>query len=382
VLLIAAAIALLWANSPLTHSYHALWQWHLPLSVQVGSFTIIQPQSLHFWVNDALMSVFFLVAGLEIRREFHAGSLSKPRQASLPIIAALGGVIAPALIYIALNHHPARIHGWAGPTATDIAFAVGILALLGRSIPANVRIFLLALAIIDDLIAVLIIALFYSDGLNAYGLLIAALGILAVLGFQRLGIGSAFSYVLPGAVIWIGLLRSGAHPVLAGVILGLLTPVTSRFARQREQLLPVVRVQRALHPWVAYGIMPLFALANAGVSMGSINLSASDTRWVAVGIALALIAGKPLGVIGMSWMMVRLKWCQLSPGVTWGGIGLIGVLAGVGFTLSIFIAMLAFESETLRNAAKLGVMLGSLIAALAGLAWGVVYRRREKLRTA
>lgn len=409
VLLLAAAVALIWANSPFAHGYHALW--HLPVSLGIGSFTA--SRSLHFLINDGLMTVFFLVVGMEIRREIHEGALSNLRQASLPIMAALGGVAVPALIYVALNTDPARLRGWAVPTATDIAFAVGVLALLGRGIPGNVRVFLLALAIIDDIIAVLIIALFYSGGLDLSGFLVAAMGILVVLGFQRMGVGSAFAYVLPGAIVWIGLLMTGAHPTLAGVVLGMLTPVLSRPTRerpldmvahvaqklrdhddakeahhlaaplrqlrlaQRELLPPVVRVQMALHPWVAFGIMPLFALANAGVSMGGIDLSAPGPQWVMVGTGLALVLGKPLGVVGVSWLMVRLGWCRLPPGVSWSGILLIGLLAGVGFTMSIFIAMLAFDSEALLGAAKLGVLAGSLVAALLGLAWGKMYLYRR-----
>ena len=410
VLLIAAAAALIWANSSFAHSYHALW--HLPLSVAIGNFAF--SQSLHFWINDALMTVFFLVVGMEIRREIHEGALSDLKQASLPIMAAIGGVAVPALIYLGLNTDPARQHGWAVPTATVIAFAVGVLALLGRSIPSNVRVFLLALAIIDDIIAVLIIALFYSGGLDYHGFLVAGLGLLMVLGFQQIGIGSAYAYVLPGAVTWIGLLMTGAHPTLAGVVLGMLTPVLPLPTRerpldmvahaaqklrdhddaknahhlamplkqlrlaQRELLPPVVRVQTALHPWVAFGIMPLFALANAGVSMAGIDLSAAGPQWVMAGVGLALVLGKPLGVVGVSWLMVRLGWCRLPPGVSWSGIVLIGLLAGVGFTMSIFIAMLAFDNETLLGAAKLGVLAGSLVAAVLGLAWGTMYRRTTK----
>ena len=233
VLLIAAAIALLWANSPLADSYHALW--HAPVSFGVGSFVF--SQTLHFWINDALMTIFFLVVGMEIRREIHEGALRSLRQAALPMAAAMGGVIVPALIYLALNAQPIRQDGWAVPTATDIAFAVGILALLGRSIPGNVRVFLLALAIIDDIVAVLIIALFYSGGLDYSGFVVASLGVLMVLGFQQMGIGSAYAYVVPGAIVWTGLLMTGAHPTLAGVVLGLMTPVLS--TRTRENPLHV-----------------------------------------------------------------------------------------------------------------------------------------------
>ncbi|WP_323028913.1 Na+/H+ antiporter NhaA [Castellaniella defragrans] len=416
ILLLAAAGALIWANSPLAPSYHALW--HTPLSVGLGGFVF--SQSLHFWINDALMTVFFLVVGMEIRREIHEGALSGLRQAGLPLAAALGGVAVPALIYAALNADPASRAGWAVPTATDIAFAVGVLALLGRSIPANVRVFLLALAIIDDIAAVLIIAFFYSGGLQYGGFLVAILGILMVVGLQRIGAGSALAYVIPGAVVWGGLLITGAHPTLAGVVLGLMTPVRSIPMRerpldalsravgellgrkagaaagagepdaadlagplrrlrlaQREMRPPVVRVQAALHPWVAFGIMPLFALANAGVAFGGVDLSLAGPQWVMIGVAVALVAGKAAGVIGASWLVVRLGWCRLPPGVGWGGVCLVGLLAGIGFTMSIFIAMLAFADESLLAAAKLGVLLGSLTAALLGLAWGAVLIRRR-----
>ncbi|HWU52675.1 MAG TPA: Na+/H+ antiporter NhaA, partial [Tahibacter sp.] len=221
VLVMAAAVALIWANSPVADSYDALW--HTPLSIGLGGHVF--SQSLHFWINDALMTVFFLVVGMEIRREMHEGALSDLRQAALPVAAAVGGVIAPALIYVALNDTSDRLRGWAVPTATDIAFAVGVLALLGRSIPGGVRVFLLALAIIDDIVAILIIALFYSGGLDYSGFAIAALGIALVLGLQRIGVGAAFAYVFPGALLWAGLLQAGVHPTLAGVVLGLLTPV-------------------------------------------------------------------------------------------------------------------------------------------------------------
>jgi NhaA family Na+:H+ antiporter len=409
VLLTAAAVALIWANAPFAHSYHALW--HLPLSIGLGDFVF--SRSLHFWINDALMTVFFLVVGMEIRREIHEGALSDLRQAALPVVAALGGVIVPALIYLGLNADPMRRDGWAIPAATDIAFAVGVLALLGRSIPANVRVFLLALAIIDDVIAVLIIAFFYSGGLSYGGFVVAGVGVLMVLAFQRMGIGSAYAYVLPGAVIWAGLLMTGAHPTLAGVVLGLMTPVVptpmrehpvdtvSRVAKElrsrsgdvaedphrvarplrqlrvahRELLPPVVRVQMALHPWVAYGVMPVFALANAGVSLGSIDLTAGGSQLVMIGVALALIAGKPIGVVSAAWLMVRTGWGRLPPDVTWGGICLIGLLAGIGFTMSIFVAILAFKDESLLNAAKLGVLVGSVGAACLGLCWGALLRR-------
>lgn len=414
VLLVAAAVALVWANSPHAESYHHLW--HLPLSIGIGEHVF--SRSLHFWVNDALMTIFFLVVGMEIRREIHEGALSQLKQAILPLAAAAGGVLVPALIYLAINLEPVRGQGWAVPTATDIAFAVGVLALLGRAIPASLRIFLLALAIIDDVIAVLIIAFFYSGGLDPSGFMIAALGVLAVIGLQRIGVGSAYAYVLPGAVVWTGLLVTGAHPTLAGVVLGLMTPVISVPMResptealsriagelrgrdsfpahdahaltgplrqlrvaQREVLPPVVRVQMALHPWVAFGIMPLFALANAGVSVEGVDLRAGEAHLVMLGVGVALVAGKPLGVVAATWLMVRMGWCMLPKGASWRGILLVGLLAGIGFTMSIFIAMLAFADENLLAAAKLGVLLGSSVAALLGIGWGALYVQSLRAR--
>src|SRR5262245_53837145 len=412
VLLIATAIALIWANSPFAHGYQALW--HQPLSIGLGEFVF--SKSLHFWINDVLMTVFFLVVGMEIRREIHEGALSKLDQAMLPVIAAIGGVLVPALIYLSLNADPVRGRGWAVPTATDIAFAVGVLALLGRSIPVNVRVFLLALAIIDDVIAVLIIALFYAGGLQFNGFIVTSVGIVMVLALQRIGVGSALAYIVPGAVVWLGFLMTGAHPTLAGIVLGLMTPVrplparehpldvVSRVAEElrgsdavlrkdthhlerplrqlrvarREILPPVVRVQTTLHPWVAYGIMPLFALANAGVSPTGVDFSAGGAHFVTLAVGIALVAGKPLGVVGATWLAVGLGWCRLAPGVSWGGVYLVGLLAGIGFTMSIFIAILAFTDERLLAAAKLGVLLGSFVAAILGLAWGALYVRRRR----
>ncbi|MCG8710741.1 Na+/H+ antiporter NhaA [Brenneria sp. 4F2] len=410
VLLLAAAIALIWANSPFAAGYHQLW--HTPISVGFGSFSF--SHSLHFWINDGLMAIFFLVVGMEIRHEMHAGALSDIRQAALPILAAFGGVALPALVYLLFNGDPAHRHGWAVPTATDIAFAVGVLTLLGRAIPGNVRVFLLTLAIIDDIVAIIMIALFYSSGLDYSGLAIAGAGVLLVFGLQRLGVGAALVYLLPGMIIWSGFLIMGVHPTLAGVVLGLITPVLparmdesarekivriggqlasgnpepgnhpERLIQQfrqlhvarRELLSPVARVQMALHPWVAFFIMPLFALANAGVSLDGVDLSAQGSHWVMIGVMAGLVLGKPLGIIGVSWLMVRIGLCKRPPGVSWGGIALIGLLGGIGFTMSIFIAMLAFSSENQLAAAKLGVLLGSLTAALLGMAWGYLYLRR------
>lgn len=411
VLLIAAIAALIWANSPAADSYEALW--HAPITIGVGS--LVYAQSLHFWINDGLMTIFFLVVGMEIRREIHEGALSSLRQATLPMAAAIGGVVVPALLYLGFGHAPSEQQGWAVPTATDIAFAVGVLALLGTSIPSNVRIFLLALAIIDDIIAVLIIAFFYSGGLDYSGFGVALIGLLMVVGLQKIGIGSAYAYIVPGAITWVGVLMTGAHPTLAGVVLGLMTPVAAmpmrerpldavtRFTQellgrakaperdaselisplknlrlaQRELVPPVVRVQGALHPWVAYGIMPVFALANAGVNLSGVDLTSEAPQWVMIAVAVALVAGKPLGIVSVSWLMVRLGWCSLPEHVNWRSITLIGLLAGIGFTMSIFIANLAFADPAALGAAKLGVLCASVIAAALGLAWGAWSLRKR-----
>lgn len=369
VLLAAAAAALLWANSPFARSYHDVWDLLIPL--RLGEFSFVK--SLHFWINDGLMTVFFLVVGMEIRRELHEGALSRFDQAILPVLAACGGVIVPALVYLSFNAAAGRYQGWAIPTATDIAFAVGVLALLGKSIPGNVRVFLLALAIIDDIIAVLIIALFYTGGLDPGGFAVAAFGVVLALGLQRLGFGSAYAYIVPAVVVWAGFLAAGVHPTLAGVVLGLITPVRSP---RPEIDPPVIRVETALHPWVAYAIMPLFALANAGVNFTGMQLT-DGKQFVTLGVALALCAGKPVGVIGATWLAVR-TGCRLAPGLSWGGVCLIGLLAGIGFTMSIFIAMLAFTDDRLLDAAKLGVLLGSLISVTLGLGWGAEYAQRRR----
>lgn len=403
VLLIAAIVAMAWANSSWADGYHRLWQ--LPLTLGVGA--VVVTQSLHFWINDGLMTVFFLVVALEIRRELHEGTLASLRAAALPAAAATGGMVVPALIFLALNGEPPLRDGWAIPTATDIAFAMGVLALLGRRVPMALRILLLALAIIDDVGAILVIALFYSAGITLPGLLVAAAGIALVLAFQRFGLRTAWPYVIPAGVIWFGMLKAGFHPSIAGVVCGLLTPATHAFAtdhplsrvtaavdRFRERvraggagpgsllppfrelrdaqlglLSPAVRVQDALHPWVAFGIMPLFALANAGVTLGGDGDAAGGPWTLYAGIGAGLVLGKPVGVIAACALAVRLGWCTLPSGVDWRGIGLIAWLSGIGFTMSLFIANLAFTGDALAQA-TLAVLVGSTMAGVAGLAYG------------
>jgi Na+:H+ antiporter, NhaA family len=378
VLLGAAAIALAWANSPWAGAYEGLW--HLKLGLGVAEF--LPACDLHFWVNDGLMSVFFLVVGLEIRREMHDGALSDPRVATLPIVAAVGGVVIPALLYVLINTDPEARRGWAIPTATDIAFAVGVLSLIGKAVPPVLRMLLLTLAIIDDIAAILVIAFVYSSGIAVGGLLIVAMGVLGVLLLQRLAVQPALAYVLPGAVVWFGMLSAGMHPTLAGVLLGLLTPATCAFGRaqrdpgtRRASASPVVRVEAMLHPWVAFGIMPLFALANAGVSLQGLDLSAAAPLAVGAGIVSGLVLGKPIGIVLASIAAVRLRLCALPAGVRWSHLVLIGLLGGIGFTMSIFIANLAFDDPALLAAAKFAVLVASLLAATLGLLLGRLERQ-------
>jgi Na+:H+ antiporter, NhaA family len=373
VLLAAAAIALACANSPLSHAYEALWQRRLSFGVP-----LLSDYDLRFWVNDGLMTIFFLLVGLEIRREINDGSLSNPRVATLPIIAAAGGVLVPALIYILVcvlagSAAPVR-RGWAIPTATDIAFAVGVLSLIPR-VPPALRLLLLTLAIADDVAAILIIALFYAGGIAPAQFLLIAAGVALVLLLQALSVQSTLAYVLPGALVWLGMLRAGLHPTLTGVVLGLLTPVTAVFGLRRRQRpappeAPVVRVEAMLHPYVAFGIMPLFAFANAGVSLKGLDLGTGAPLAVVAGTVLGLVLGKPIGIVLAPLAAVRLKLVELPEGVQCRQLVLLGILGGIGFTMSIFIANLAFGDAPLLAAAKFGVLVGSALAAALALTLG------------
>jgi Na+:H+ antiporter, NhaA family len=373
-LLLAAALALLWANSPLAHAYRALW--HLPLSLGLARY--LPEYDLHFWVNDGLMTLFFLVVGLEIRREMHNGALADPKVALLPIIAAAGGVIVPALLYLAVNPGPVARHGWAIPTATDIAFAVGVLALVGKGIPSSLRMLLLTLAIIDDIAAIVVIALVYSAGINWTGFPIMAVGVGLVFALQWLGQRSMLAYVLPGLIVWYGMLSTGMHPTLAGVILGLLTPVHPNFSRRTRvrdaDVAPATQVEGALHPWVAFGIMPLFAFANAGVDLSGFQASGAPLS-VAAGIALGLLVGKPVGIGLAAFLAVRMKLCALPADIHWRHVLLLGVLGAIGFTVSIFVANLAFTDAQLLASAKVAVLFASCVAAVLGLLLGRGQRR-------
>ncbi|MEZ5565269.1 MAG: Na+/H+ antiporter NhaA [Gammaproteobacteria bacterium] len=365
-LVLAAAVALTIANSPWSSAWHAFW--HGSLSLLPVPFDI----NLRFLVNDGLMTLFFFTVGLEVRHEMHSGTLATRRRAAVPLIAAAGGVVVPALIYLGISRDPATLPGWAVPTATDIAFAVGLLALLGSRVSSGLRVLLLSIAIIDDIAAILIIALVYTGNITEIGIALSAIGIGLVFVLQRLKIWQPLAYVPVGAVIWLGLLWAGIHPVVSGVILGLLTPaIPNPYRRpEDEQRPPVVWLQKLLHPWSTFLIMPVFALANAGVHINGNPLAEPLTRNILFGVVAGLVIGKPLGIVSFCWITHRIGLIHLPADVSWRGLLAIGGLAGIGFTMSIFIGGLAFAEGKLLDAMTLGVLAASVIAAAFGLAAG------------
>jgi NhaA family Na+:H+ antiporter len=378
ILLVATVVALAWSNSPWRASYLALL--HVPIGFRFGSLSL--ERDLHFWINDGLMSLFLFVVGLEIKRELHSGHLSDARRAALPVFAAIGGMIAPAAIFLAFSAGTAAARGWGIPMATDIAFAVGVLGLLGRRVPSPVRILLLALAVVDDLGAILVIAFFYSEPINMTGVAVAIAGMAFIVLLQKSGVRSPWSYVAPALATWGGACVAGVHPTIAGVAIGLVTPVRVRVAdtdgTPPEVISPAERVQNALHRWVAFGIMPIFAFANAGVSFGGLALSAPERR-VVIGVVLGLVLGKPIGVISFAWLAVRVRLAALPPAARWSSILVVGLVAGVGFTMALFISSLAFGSGSLNDAAKLGILAASTVAAAASLALGRLLLRARPL---
>jgi NhaA family Na+:H+ antiporter len=405
VLLAATIVALMLAN---TDAYGAMYAiGHAKVGIQVGSWSFYEP--VQGWINDGLMAIFFFVIGLEIKREVTVGELSTPRKAALPIVAAIGGMLAPALIYVAIAGNSAAAHGWGIPMATDIAFALGVLAFLGRRAPKGLRLFLTALAIADDLGAILIIAVFYAQGFSMPWLL-AGVGLLAVLfALNRIGVKSPVPYVLVGIVVWFAFLNSGIQATIAGVLVAFMIPTTSRmgtldfvgYGRERldeieaidvpgEHVLmcdeqqeiafdlrrsagrsaaPLQRLEHALHPWTTYAILPLFALANAGVRLVGIDMGAVVTQPVVLGIFFGMILGKPLGISAMSWIAVRMRLADLPLGVTWAHIIGGGILGAIGFTMSLFIDTLAFNDPVLVADAKVAILVTSLTAGVAGYAY-------------
>ncbi|WP_184722816.1 Na+/H+ antiporter NhaA [Caulobacter sp.] len=349
VLMVAAALALIVANSPLARAYFAA------LHAGVGGI------SVHHAINDGLMALFFLLVGLEIKREVLDGQLSRLADVLLPGAAALGGVALPALIYLAFNaQHPNSIAGWAIPSATDIAFALGVLALLGSRVPTSLKVFLTAIAIMDDLAAIVIIALFYTEQLNGLALAGAGAVLLALVALNRLKVLALWPYLLLGAVLWFLVLKSGIHATLAGVALALTIPL------RREGPSPLHRLEHALHKPVAFGITPLFGFANAGLSFAGVGLSALLAP-VPLGVALGLFVGKQLGVFGVAYGLVKLGWARLPQGASVAQLYGVAVLCGIGFTMSLFIGGLAFADPALIDATKIGVLVGSLGSALLGV---------------
>jgi NhaA family Na+:H+ antiporter len=407
ILLLAAAVAaLLWANSPWRASYDALW--HTQLTIGLGPWSLAE--DLQHWVNDALMALFFLVVGLEIKRELTTGEFREPKAAALPAIAALGGMIVPALLYLAINRSGEPARGWGIPMATDIAFALGVLAIVGRGLPTALKTFLLALAIVDDIGAILVIAIFYSGSISP-GPLLAAAGLLVlILVLQRLQVRWTAVYVLLGVGVWLATFQSGIHATIAGVALGLTTPAVP-FQRPRavsleahrvaddtvddpvppdadahqwlhlagltrEAVSPLARLEHLLHPWTSYLIIPVFALANAGVSITSSSLREAVTSGVTLGVVAGLVVGKTIGVTVFTWLATKTGITRLPEDVGWGQLVGVAALAGIGFTVSLFITSLAFQTQAIQDTAKVGILAASLLAGLLGALFLAHSRRR------
>jgi NhaA family Na+:H+ antiporter len=386
VLLACTAVALLAANTGLRDAYARFWE--TEVRVGAGGFELAYP--LWYWVNDALMAIFFFVIGLELKRELVMGELSEPRKVALPVLAAVGGAAAPALIFLGLRAGTDDARGWAVPMATDIAFVVGVLSVLGPSVPRGLKVFAMSLAIVDDLLAVLVIAAVFTETIRVGWLLGAAGGFAAVFGMQRAGVRPVGLYVIVGAGIWLCTLKSGVHPTVAGALLGLATParawVGTAFSREvmqaaaasealgaraasrvefavRESVSPLERLEAALHPWVGFVVMPIFALANAAVPISPRAAGAP----LALAVAAGLAVGKPLGILLVCAAAARAGWARLPEGVSWRVLLGGGCLCGIGFTMAIFVASLAFTGEALIEA-KTGVLVGSVVSALLGAA--------------
>ncbi len=357
VLVAVAALALIVDNSPLASLYDRLLD--LPFAVSLGSFGLSKP--LILWINDGLMAIFFLLVGLEIKREVLDGELSSLGQIALPAVAAICGMAAPAAIYVALNLGDATaLRGWAVPAATDIAFALGVLALLGSRVPASLKILLMAIAVLDDLGAIVVIAIFYTEQLSLTALALAAVGIVALIALNRLGVRRLAPYLLVGVFLWVCVLKSGVHATLAGVAVGFAIPARD----DGHGHSPLKQLEHALHPWVAYAILPIFAFANAGVSLAGISLN-SFAAPVSLGIAAGLFVGKQFGIFLGMLVMVKLKLARMPADSSWPMLYAVAILCGIGFTMSLFIGGLAFD-ESYAAQLRLGVLTGSILSALAG----------------
>jgi len=361
VLALAAVLALVLSNSPWGEAYSRFVQ--LPGELRVGGDLLVLSKSLLHWVNDLWMAVFFFLVGLEIKRELLEGELASRSQALLPAGAALGGMLVPALIYMAINTgDPVAMRGWAIPAATDIAFALGILVLLGSRVPASLKVFLTAVAIIDDLGAILIIAFFYTDGLSVTALAAAGVGVLVLLALNRAKVMAIGPYVMVGLVIWLFVYKSGIHATLAGVITALAIPLSDGKGGS-----PLKTAEHALHPWVAFAVLPMFAFANAGVSLQGVTIG-TLLQSVPMGITAGLLLGKAIGVFGASWLLIRFAGARLPAGAGWNQFFGVCLLCGVGFTMSLFIGALAFAGQdaAYETQLKLGVLCGSLLSGVLG----------------
>jgi NhaA family Na+:H+ antiporter len=367
VLCAAAAMALVLANSPLETLYTQLLD--LPLAVQVGGLAVAKP--LLLWINDGLMAIFFMLVGLEVKRAVVEGELSSVSNAALPVIAAIGGMAGPALVYVACNWDDTEaLRGWAIPMATDIAFALGVLALLGSRVPPSLKIFLLALAIIDDLGAIIIIAVFYTAELSLVTLALAGLGVAVLVALNLAGVARRAAYMLIGVAIWVCVLKSGIHATLAGVIVGVAMPLNAVDGSS-----PARDLEHALHPWIAFGVLPAFAFANAGLSLTDIGLS-DLLHPIQLGIGLGLFIGKQLGVIVSIWIATRAGLATLPEGTDWRHIYGVALLTGTGFTMSLFMGTLAFPAEAYDADVRIAVLSASVASAI----FGYLVLRRASFR--
>lgn len=360
-LLAFACLAILFANTPLSQYYFDFLE--MPVSLQIGAFSIYKP--LLMWINDGFMAVFFILVGLEVKRELLVGAISTYQRAIFPAIGALGGMVVPVAVFWLLNReYPAFQQGWAIPMATDIAFALGVLALLGKRVPFALKIFLLALAIIDDLGAIVVIAIFFSHDLSATALVSALISIIVLIVLNRMRVSSLCAYAVVGAILWASVLKSGVHATLAGVIIGFCIPLKGKNGEK-----PLEDFEHLLAPWCSFMILPLFAFANAGVSLAGMSLSTLSSP-LTLGVALGLVVGKALGVFSFSYFAVKVGIAKLSEGINFKQIFAISVLCGIGFTMSMFLAGLAFGGEQsdgeLISLARLGILLGSAFSAVAG----------------
>jgi NhaA family Na+:H+ antiporter len=361
VLVVAAVIAIAWASSPWRDTYASVWNTAVDLRIGTFGFT----GDVHGLVNDGLMAVFFLVVGLEIKRELVAGDLRDPRVAALPVFAAVGGMVVPALLFVAVTAGGPGSHGWGVPMATDIAFAVGVLALLGSRVIPALKLFLLSLAIVDDIGAIVVIAVFYAGGVQGTALVVAAALVLAAVALRLLRVHWLPIYVVLGTGCWLALHESGVHATIAGVAFGLLAPARPI---ADERVSPAERVERALHPVTSFVIVPVFALANAGVELRASAFDAPGATRVALGIGLGLVVGKLVGVFGATWLAVRSGLATRPVGATWPAIAGISAVAGIGFTVSLFVTGHAFDDPALADAATLAILAASIVAALVGVA--------------